>query len=337
MSPTHSRGGRAQVITLATYLSILVLTLFPLASPVLAGTLLASRESIATGSEVIRYDPQQPISSINPSILATFAGVGHQGALDTIGHSFFLDAREFDGSRLIIIDTLKATENVTETGLATTNPAFLGYQWDAKTQALIAVRFGKGIAGSHIVKIDPNTFQATTFVTFSEAGPGNSALDSDGHFFVSLGGQLFIVDTTIGEVKQTGIRTSWHPCHEEPPPIQFGFHWDDTTHSLLGMRAVFECVAAPSAPVFPRFAGNELVRLNIASGQSVVLARIGEGGIGSSAFDPEGQQLYVRIAGHLFIFNTVTGEVIRTGIPIGDWHAFQWEPGSPSSSSTVSN
>ena len=337
MSPTYSRFGGTQLIALATYLCIVALTLFPLASPVFAGTLLASRGSMATGSEVIRFDPQQPISSTNPSILATFSGLGHQGALDISGHRFFLDAREFDGSRLIMIDTLKATENVTETGLATTNPVFSGYQWDAKTQTLIAVRFGKGIAGSHIVKIDPATFQATTFVTFSETGPGNSALDSDGHFFTSLGGQLFVVDTTTGEVQQTGIRTSWHPCHEEPSPIQFGFHWDNTTHSLIGMRAVFECVAAPSAPVFPRFVGNELVRLNIASGQSAVLARIGEGGIGSSAFDPEGQQLYVRIAGQLFVFNTATGQVVRTGIPVGDWHTFQWEPGSPSSSSTVSN
>jgi len=103
------------------------------------------------------------------------------------------------------------------------------------------------------------------------------------------------------------------------------------------MRAVFECVAAPPAPVFPRFVGNELVRLNIASGQSVVLARIVEGGIGSSAFDAEGRQLYVRIAGQLFVFNTMNGQVVRTGIPIGDWYAFQWEPGPPSSSSTVSN
>jgi DNA-binding beta-propeller fold protein YncE len=89
--------------------------------------------------------------------------------------------------------------------------------------------------------------------------------------------------------------------------------------------------------MFPRFVGIELVRLNIASGQSVVLARIGEGGIGSSAFDPEGQRLYVRIAGLLFVFNTVTGQVVRTGIPIEDWHTFQWEPGSPSSSTTGSN
>jgi len=148
MSPIHPRCGDAQLVALATYLSIVVLTLFPLASPVLAGTLLASRGSMATGSEVIRYDPQQPISSINPSILATFAGVGHQGALDISGHRFFIDAREFDGSRLISIDTLKAAENVTETGLVTTNPAFSGYQWDAKTQSLLAVRFGKGIAGS---------------------------------------------------------------------------------------------------------------------------------------------------------------------------------------------
>jgi DNA-binding beta-propeller fold protein YncE len=95
------------------------------------------------------------------------------------------------------------------------------------------------------------------------------------------------------------------------------------------MRAVFECFADPSAPVFPRFAGNELVRLNIASGRSVVLARIVEGGIGSSAFDPEGQQLYVKIAGHLFVFNTATGEVVRTGISVGDWHTSQWEPACP--------
>ena len=337
MSTAHSRIGGGQFIVLAMYLSIVVLTLLPITSPVLAGTLLASRGSIATGSEVIRFDPQQPISSTNPSILATFAGIGHQGALDISGHRFFLDAREFDGSRLIMIDTLRATENVTETGLVTTNPAFSGYQWDAKTHSLIAVRFGKGIAGSHVVTIDPNTFQATTFVTFSEIGPGNSALDSDGHFFVSLGSRLFIVDTTTREVQQTGIRTSWHPCHEEPSPIQFGFHWDNTTHTLLGMRAVFECLADPSAPMFPRFVGIELVRLNIASGQSVVLARIGEGGIGSSAFDPEGQRLYVRIAGLLFVFNTVTGQVVRTGIPIEDWHTFQWEPGSPSSSTTGSN
>lgn len=337
MSPTHPRCGEAQLVALATYLSIVVLTLFPLSSPVLAGTLLASRGSMATGSEVIRYDPQQPISSINPSILATFAGVGHQGALDISGHRFFIDAREFDGSRLISIDTLKAAENVTETGLVTTNPAFSGYQWDAKTQSLLAVRFGKGIAGSQVVKIDPNAFDATPFVTFSEIGPGNSALDPEGHFFTSLGGQLFIIDTTTGEVQRTGIRTSWNPCHEEPSPIQFGFHWDNTSRTLLGMRAVFECIAAPSAPVFPRFVGNELVRLNIASGQSVVLARIDEGGIGSSAFDPRGRQLYVRIAGQLFVFNTATGEINRTGIPIGDWHTFQWEPGSPSTSSTITN
>lgn len=337
MSPTNSRGCGVQFIGLATYLCILALTLFSLASPVLAGTLLASRGSMATGSEVIRFDPQQPVSGTNPSTLATFAGLGHQGALDIRGHRFFLDAREFEGSRLIMIDTLKATENVTETGLTTTNPAFSGYQWDARTQSLIAVRFGKGIAGSHVVKIDSATFQATTFVTFSETGLGNSALDSDGHFFTSLGGQLFIVDTTTGEVQQTGIRTSWHPCHEEPSPIQFAFHWDNTTHTLLGMRAVFECVAAPPAPVFPRFVGNELVRLNIANGQSVVLARIGEGGVGSSAFDPEGRQLYVRISGQLFVFNTATGQVVRTGIPVGDWHTFQWEPGYPPSSSTVSN
>jgi len=147
---------------------------------------------------------------------------------------------------------------------------------------------------------------------------------------MSLAGQLLIVNTNTGEVQQTGIRTSWRPCHDEPSPIQSTFHWDTTTNALLGMRAVFECFANSSAPVFPRFAGNELVRLNIASGQSVVIARIVEGGIGSSAFDPEDQRLYVRIAGQLFVFDTATGQVIRTGISIGDWHAFQWEPGCPS-------
>lgn len=337
MSPIHSRSGGAQFIVRATYLSIVLLTLFLLPSPVLAGTLLASRGSMATGSEVIRFDPQQPLSSINPSILATVAGLGHQGALDISRHRFFLDAREFDGSRLFMIDTLKATENVMETGLVTTNPVFLGYQWDAKTQSLIAVRIGKEIAGSQVVKIDPNTFQVTTLVQFSETGLGSSTLDSDGHLLTSLSGQLFIVDTNTGEVQPTRIRTSWRPCYEEPPPIQFTFHWDNTTNTLLGMRAVFECLAEPSARVFPRFAGNELVRLNIATGESAVLARIVEGAIGSSAFDPEGQLLYARIAGQLFVFNTATGQVVRTGIPIGDWHSFQWEPGSPSSSSTVAN
>jgi len=326
MSTTHLRGGRVQFIVLATYLSIVVLTLFPLASPILAGTLLASRGNLATGSEVIRFDPQQPISSINPSILATVAGLGHQGALDTSGHRFFLDAREFDRSRLLMIDTLKATENVTETGLVTTNPVFLGYQWDSKNQYLIALRFGAGISGSQVVKIDPTSFQVTNLVQFSETGLGSSALDSDGHLLASLSGQLLLIDTKTGEVRQTGIRTSWRPCHEEPPPIQFTFHWDKTTNTLLGMRAIFECSAGPSARLFPRFAGNELIRLNIASGESVVLARIVEGAIGSSVFDPEGQRLYARIAGQLFVFNTATGQVVRTGIPVGDWHTFQWEP-----------
>lgn len=337
MFTTHSRVGGAHLIVLATYLSIFVLTLLPLASPVLAGTLLASRGSIATGSEVIRFDPQQPISSSNPRIVAIFAGVGNQGTFDISGQRFFIDARDFDASRLIWIDTSKTTENVTETGLATGNPAFWGYQWDAKNQYLIAARFGAGISGTQVVTIDPNTFQVTNVVPFSETGLGSSAIDSDGHLFTSLASHLFIVDTNTGEVQQTGIRTSWHPCHEEPSPIQFGFHWDKTTNTLLGMRAVFECLAVPSAPVFPRFAGNELVRLNVASGQSVVIARFVEGGIGSSAFDPEGQQLYVRIAGQLFIFNAATGQVVRTGIPIGDWQSFQWEPGSPSTPSNVTN
>lgn len=319
--------GRAYLIGLAIYLSIVVLALVLPASPVLAGTLLASRGSIATGSEVIRFDPQKPISSINPSILETFAGVGNQGALDISRHRFFLDARDFDTSRLIRIDTSKTAVNVTETGLATGNPAFSSYQWDAKHQYLIAVRFGLGISGSQVVKIDPNTFQVTNVVQFSETGLGSSALDSDGHLLTSLAGQLLIVDTNTGEVQQTGIRTSWRPCHDEPSPIQFTFHWDKTTNTLLGMRAVFECVAERSAPVFPRFAGNELVRLNMVSGQSVVIARIEEGGIGSAAFDPEGQRLYARIAGQLFVFDTATGQVIRTGISIGDWHTFQWEPG----------
>ncbi len=323
--------GRAYLIGLALCLSIGVLTLLPLASPVLAGTLLASRGSIATGSEVIRFDPQKPISSSNPSILATFTGFGNQGALDISGHRFFLDARDFDTSRLIGIDTSKTAVNVTETGLATGNPAFSGYQWDANNQNLIAVRFGAGIAGSQVVKIDPNTFQVTHVVQFSETGLGSTALDSDGHLFMSLAGQLLIVDTNTGEVQQTKIRTSWRPCHDEPSPIQFTFHWDKTTKTLVGMRAVFECVAAGSAPVFPRFAGNELVRLNLANGQAVVIARIAEGGIGSSSFDPEDQRLYVRIAGQLFVFDTATGQVVRTGISIGDWHAFQWEPGCPSS------
>jgi len=244
---------------------------------------------------------------------------------------------DIEGSRLLMIDTLKATENVTESDLVTTNPAFWGYQWDAKHQYLIALRFGAGISGSQVVKIDPITFQVTNLVQFSETGLGSSALDSDGHLFTSLSGRLFIIDTNTGEVQQTRIRTSWRPCYEEPPPIQFTFHWDKTTNTLLGMRAVFECFVEPSARVFPRFAGNELVRLNIASGESVVLARIVEGGIGSSAFDPESQQLYARIAGQLFMFNTATGQVVRTGIPMGDWHTFQWEPGSPASSSNVTN
>jgi hypothetical protein len=337
MSTTNSRVGGARLIILAMYLSIFVLTLLPLAFPVLAGTLLASRGSIATGSEVIRFDPQKPISSSNPSILAIFSGVGNQGAFDISGHRFFLDARDFDGSRLIWIDTSKTTENVTETSLTTANPAFSSYQWDAKNQYLIAARFGAGISGTQVVKIDPNTFQATNVVPFSDTGLGSSAIDSDGHLFTSLASQLLIVDTNTGEAQQTGIRTSWHPCHEEPSPIQFTFHWDKTTNTLLGMRAVFECLAVPSAPIFPRFAGNELVRLSVASGQSAVIARFVEGGIGSSAFDPEGQQLYVRIAGQLFIFNTATGQVVRTGIPIEDWHTFQWEPGSPSSPSNVTN
>ena len=132
MYTTNSRVGGAHLVVLATYLSIVVLTLLPLASPVLAGTLLASRGSIATGSEVIRFDPQKPISSINPSILAIFAGIGNQGALDIRGHRFFLDARDFDASRLIWIDTSKTTENVTETALATSNPVFSSYQWDEK-------------------------------------------------------------------------------------------------------------------------------------------------------------------------------------------------------------
>jgi hypothetical protein len=327
--------GRAYLIGLAIYLSIVVLILLLLPSPVLAGTLLASRGSIATGSEVIRFDPEKPISSINPSVLATFAGVGNQGALDIRGHRFFLDARDFDTGRLLWIDTSKTAENVTETGLATGNPAFSGYQWDAKTQYLIAVRFGVGISGSQVVKIDPNTFQVTNVAQFSETGLGSSALDSDGHLFMSPAGQLLIVDTNTGEVHQTGIRTSRRPCHDEPSPIQFTFHWDKTTNTLLGMRAVFECLAERSTPVFPRFAGNELVRLNIANGQSVVIARIVEGGIGSSAFDPEGQRLYARIAGQLFVFDTATGQIIRTGISIEDWHTFQWEPGCPSSSCGV--
>jgi hypothetical protein len=326
---------RAYFIGLAVCLSIVVLTLLLPASPVLAGTLLASRGSIATGSEVIRFDPQKPIRSINPSILATFAGLGIQGALDISRHRFFIDARDFDTARLIRIDTSKTAENVTETGLATGNPAFSGYQWDAKNQYLIAVRFGGGIAGSQVVKIDPTTFQVTTVVQFSETGTGSTALDSDGHLLTSLAGQLLIVDTNTGEVRQTGIRTSWRPCHDVPSPIQFTFHWDKTTNTLLGMRAVFECSAERSGPVFPRFAGNELIRLNIANGQSVVIARIVEGGIGSSAFDPEGQRLYARIAGQLFVFDTATGEVNRTGISMGDWHTFQWEPGCPSSSCSV--
>jgi DNA-binding beta-propeller fold protein YncE len=326
ISTFTSRVGGARLIILATHLSIFVLALLPFASPLLAGTLLASRGSIDTGSEVIRFDPQRPISSTNPSILAIFAGVGNQGAFDISGQRFFLDARDFNAGRLIWIDTSKTIENVTETGVATGNPAFWGYQWDAKNQYVIAARFGAGISGTQVVKIDPNTFQATNVVQFSETGVGSSAIDSDGHLFTSLSNQLLIVDTHTGEVQQTGIRTSWHPCHEEPPQLQFSFHWDKTTHTLLGMRAVFECLAVPSAPVFPRFAGNELVRLNVASGQSVVIARFVEGGIGSSAFDPEGQLLYVRIAGQLFIFNTTTGEVVRTGIPIGDWQSFQWDP-----------
>ena len=335
MSTTNHRIDRTHVIVLAAYLSSVVLTLLPFASPVLAGTLLASRGSMATGSEVIRFDPLKPISSSNPSILATFAGFGNQGALDISGHRFFLDARDFETSRLIWLDTSKTAVNVMETGLATGNPALSGYQWDANNQYLIAVRFGLGISGSQVVKIDPNTFQVTNVVQFSETGLGSTALDSDGHLFTGFAGQLLIVDTNTGEVQQTGIRTSWRPCHDEPSPIQFTFHWDKTTNTLLGMRAVFECLAEESAPVFPRFAGNELVRLNIASGQSVVMARIAEGGIGSSAFDPEGQRLYVRIAGQLFVFNTVTGQVVRTGISIGDWHAFQFEPACPSSSCSV--
>src|SRR5262245_4374829 len=332
---TNSGGCRTYFIGHAMYLSIVVLTLLLLASPALAGTLLASRGSMVTDSEVIRFDPQKPISSINPSILATFAGLGIHGALDISNHRFFLDARDFQTSRLIRIDTSKTAKNVTETGLATGNPAFSGYQWDAKNQYLIAVRFGAGISGSQVVKIDPNTFQVTKVAQFSETGLGSTALDSDGHLFTSLAGQLLIVDTNTGEVQQTGIRTSWRPCHDEPSPIQFTFHWDKRTHTLLGMRAVFECLAERSAPVFPRFVGNELVRVNIANGQSVVIARIVEGGIASSAFDPEGQQLYARIAGQLFVFDTATGQVIRTGISIGDWHAFQWESGCPSSSCSV--
>lgn len=327
--------GRAYLIGLAMSLSIVVLALLLPASPVLAGTLLASRGSITTGSEVIRFDPQKPISSINPSILAIFTGFGNQGALDISGHRFFLDARDYDTSRLIWIDTSKSAEIVTETGLATGNPAFSGYQWDAKNQSLIAVRFGAGISGSQVIKIDPNTFQITLVAEFSETGLGSTAVDSDGHLFTSLAGQLLIVDTNTGEVQQTGVRTSWRPCHDEPSPIQFTFHWDKTTNTLLGMRAVYECLAEGSAPVFPRFAGNELVRLNTANGQSVVIARIVEGGIGSSAFDPEGQRLYARIAGQLFVFDTATGQVIKTGISIGDWQAFQWEPVCPSSSCGV--
>jgi len=323
----NAEVGRAYFIGLAVYLNIIVLMLFLPVSPVLAGTLLVSRGSIVTGSEVIRFDPQKSISSSNPSILATVAGFGNQGAFDISGHRFFLDARDFDTSRLISIDTSKTAENVTETGLATGNPAFSSYQWDAKHQYLIAVRFGMGISGSQVVKIDPNTLQVTRVVEFPETGFGSTALDSDGRLFTSLAGQLLIVDTNTGEVQQTGIRTSWRPCHDEPAPIQFGFHWDKTTNTLLGMRAIFECSSERSAPVFPRFAGNELVRLNIANGQSVVIARIAEGGIGSSAFDPEGQRLYARIARQLFVFNTATGQVIRTGISIGDWHTFQWERG----------
>src|SRR5205085_6951346 len=145
MSTSASRVGRAP-LAFTTYLGIFVLTLFPLASPLLAGTLLASRGSTATGSEVIRFDPQKPISGTNPSILAIFAGVGNQGAFDISGQRFFIDARDFDASRLILIDTSKTIENVTETGLATSNPAFWGYQWDAKNQNLIAERFGAGIS-----------------------------------------------------------------------------------------------------------------------------------------------------------------------------------------------
>jgi hypothetical protein len=137
MDTTNSRVGRVPLLVLATYLSIFVLTLLPLASPVLAGTLLATRGSIAAGSEVIRFDPQKPISSVNPSILATFAGVSHQGALDIRGHRFFLDARDFDASRLIWIDTSKTTENITETGLATSNPAFSGYHGMQKLSAYL--------------------------------------------------------------------------------------------------------------------------------------------------------------------------------------------------------
>ena len=98
----NSGVGRAFLIGLAMYLSIVVLALLLPASPVLAGTLLTSRGSIATGSEVIRFDPQKPISSSNPSILATFAGLGIQGALDISGHRFFIDAREFDAARFLI-------------------------------------------------------------------------------------------------------------------------------------------------------------------------------------------------------------------------------------------
>ena len=203
MSTSTSRVGGAHLIILATHLSIFVLTLLPFASPILAGTLLASRGSIATGSEVIRFDPQKPISSSNPSILAIFAGVGNQGAFDISGQRFFLEARDFDASRLIWIDTSKTTENVTETGVVTGNPAFWGYQWDAKNQYLIAVRFSAGISGTQVVKIDPHTFQATNLVPFSETGVGSSAIDSDGHLFTSLSSQLLIVDTHTGEVQQT--------------------------------------------------------------------------------------------------------------------------------------
>jgi hypothetical protein len=182
---------RAYLISLVICLSIVVLTLLLPASPVLAGTLLASRGSIATGSEVIRFDPQNPISSTNPSILATFSGLGIQGALDISGHRFFLDARDFDASRLIRIDTSKIAENVTETGLATGNPAFSGYQWDAKNQYLIAVRFGVGISGSQVVKIDPNTFQVTNVVQFSETGLGSTAEIKSNLVYASLEASLF--------------------------------------------------------------------------------------------------------------------------------------------------
>src|SRR5207237_9534062 len=124
---------------------------------------------------------------------ATFAGLGIQGALDISGHRFFLDARDFDTSRLIRIDTSKTAENLTETGLATGNPAFSGYQWDAKNQYVIAVRFGVGISGSQVVKIDPNTFQVTNVAQFSDTVLGSTALDSDGHLLTSLAVQLLLL------------------------------------------------------------------------------------------------------------------------------------------------